>query len=390
MTSIDGGDVFRGCSNLSTIEVEDGNTYYHADSNCLIETASNTLIRACGIGSIVIPNSVTSIGNSAFSACTNLSSVTIPNSVTSIGAGAFYECTNLSSVTIPNSVTSIGAGAFYECTNLSSVTIPNSVTSIGSNAFFLCTGLKEVTLLYDKLPECSTYDFYWISSDATLYCKWAVKKECASTDTWSSFTNIVATDVSIAITDAGIATACYDEDLDFTELDAKGVKAYIASGFNPDEGKVLLTRVMQIPAGTGFIVKGAEGTYDIPVSPTKYMYANLFLGTLEYTTLQASDSYTNYVLGNGDDGVGFYLPSADYAIPAYKAYLQIPTSTAAARRSIGISFEDEDDTTTGFISISELKEGADGTSAIYDIYGQRKSGLTKGLNIVDGKKIYIR
>ncbi|GAB6390862.1 MAG: leucine-rich repeat domain-containing protein [Treponematales bacterium] len=89
----------------------------------------------CGnLTSVVIGNSVTSIGERAFN-CTGLTSVTIPNSVTSIGEGAFGGCPKLTSVTIPGSVESIGQFAFQNCTSLTSVTIENGVTSIGDNAF---------------------------------------------------------------------------------------------------------------------------------------------------------------------------------------------------------------------------------------------------------------
>ena len=121
-----------------------------------------------GLTSITIPNSVTSIGESAFSYCTGLTSITlvdglpaigagwfagipvtsiiIPNSVTSIGDGAFTGCTSLASVTVGNSVTSIGSSAFNGCTGLTSITIPNSVTSIGSGAFNGCTGLTSMNI----------------------------------------------------------------------------------------------------------------------------------------------------------------------------------------------------------------------------------------------------
>ena len=134
VTSI-GLGAFVGCSGLTSIVVESGNTYYDSRGNCnaIIETASNTLIAGCK--NTVIPNSVTSIGNLAFSGCSSLTSVTIPNSVTSIGNCAFSNCSGLTSVTIPNSVTSIGNLAFVGCSGLTSVTIPNSVTSIGSGAF---------------------------------------------------------------------------------------------------------------------------------------------------------------------------------------------------------------------------------------------------------------
>ena len=92
------------------------------------------------------PQSVTSIGNSAFSGCSGLTAVEIPNSVTSIGDRAFYGCTSLTSIEIPNFVTSIGNSAFYGCSGLATVEIPNSVTSIGYEAFYGCERLHSVTI----------------------------------------------------------------------------------------------------------------------------------------------------------------------------------------------------------------------------------------------------
>ena len=111
-----------------------------------ITTISDAFAYDTCLTSVTIPNSVTSIGGSAFDGCTGLTSVTIPNSVTSIGDSAFDGCTGLTSVTIGNSVTSIGSDAFSYCTGLTSITIPNSVTSIGSEAFSRCTGLTSVTI----------------------------------------------------------------------------------------------------------------------------------------------------------------------------------------------------------------------------------------------------
>ena len=70
--------------------------------------------------------------------CDNLTSITIPNSVTSIGDSAFWFCRDLTSITIPDSVTSIGSSAFEYCTSLTNITIPDSVTSIGKSAFNSC------------------------------------------------------------------------------------------------------------------------------------------------------------------------------------------------------------------------------------------------------------
>ena len=99
-----------------------------------------------GITSVVIPSSVITIGYDAFWGCSGLMSVTIPNSVTTIGGGAFGECSGLTSVTISESVTTIGSGAFGGCANLTSVDIPSSVTTIESYAFRDCSGLTSVTI----------------------------------------------------------------------------------------------------------------------------------------------------------------------------------------------------------------------------------------------------
>ena len=95
---------------------------------------------------VVIPSSVTSIGNWAFSGCSSLTSVTIPSSVTSIGYSAFSDCSSLTSITIPSSVTSIGDWTFYGCNSLTSITIPSSVTSIGEYAFDGCFSLTSITI----------------------------------------------------------------------------------------------------------------------------------------------------------------------------------------------------------------------------------------------------
>ena len=165
VTSV-GNCAFFYCTNLTSVTIPDSVT----------SIGSSAFSNCTGLASVTIPDSVTSIGEEAFYNCTGLTSVNIsdiaawcnisfsdstsnpltythnlylnnelvtdlviPDSVTSIGGSAFSGCTGLTSVTIPDSVTSIGKSTFYGCTGLTSVTIPDSVTSIGDYAFNRCS-----------------------------------------------------------------------------------------------------------------------------------------------------------------------------------------------------------------------------------------------------------
>ena len=109
--------------------------------------------------SVVIPDGVTRIGNSAFAYCDKLASVVIPNSVTSIGNDAFWGCGALLSVTIPSSVKIIGNDAFSECSSLTSVVIPDSVTTLGEYVFYRCSSLKSVIVGngVSRIEECAFF-----------------------------------------------------------------------------------------------------------------------------------------------------------------------------------------------------------------------------------------
>ena len=187
-----GIEVFRGCDKLENITVASGNSKYHSENNCVIETATNTLI--LGWKNSIIPDYVTSIGRLAFWYCTSLVNIEIPNSVTSIGSSAFSNCTSLTNIEIPNSVIEIGAGAFSGCSGLESIIvasgnskyhsennclietatntlilgcknsiIPNYITSIGTSAFSGCSGLTSIEIP-DSVTSISSSAFSGCSS----------------------------------------------------------------------------------------------------------------------------------------------------------------------------------------------------------------------------------
>lgn len=98
------------------------------------------------IKSVVIPDSVTYIGDFAFYGCTGLTNVTLPNTITDIGAGAFWDCSSLKSITLSEELVNIGNYAFMNCTSLESITFPSKVQTIGDGAFFSCKKLTAVTI----------------------------------------------------------------------------------------------------------------------------------------------------------------------------------------------------------------------------------------------------
>ncbi len=94
--------------------------------------------------SVIIEDGVTSIGNCAFSYCTNLTEVTLPDNLVSIGTRAFSGCTYLTEIILPENLLSIGRDAFFSCKNLRSITIPANVIDIGDRVFGYCTHLSEI------------------------------------------------------------------------------------------------------------------------------------------------------------------------------------------------------------------------------------------------------
>lgn len=142
------GSVFGGCEKLSAIYVATGNPNYTSVGGVLFSKDCKTLVAyPAGASSVYhIPENVTDIGDDAFSGNETLRSVTIPFGVVRIGDGAFYYCPSLSNLVIPKSVTSIGASAFGLCASMPEVIIPDSVSSIGTDAFYNCRLLAKVTI----------------------------------------------------------------------------------------------------------------------------------------------------------------------------------------------------------------------------------------------------
>ena len=263
VTSI-GTGAFNACDSLTSIIVESGNTVYDSRDNCnaIIETATNTLIAGCkntvipntvsfigegafsgcssltsieipsgvtsigdyafngsSLTSIEIPSGVTSIGNLAFGGCSSLTSIEIPSGVTSIGEGAFMGCSSLTSIEIPSGVTSIGDYVFSVCSSLTSIEIPSGVTSIGDYAFVDCSSLTSIYCYAETVPETSQDAFSGCPSNMVIYVPAQSANDYNAKSPWKNYTIIALPCVVTASTnpeEAGVITGTGEYELSDT------------------------------------------------------------------------------------------------------------------------------------------------------------------------------
>ncbi len=175
-----GEDAFRFCKYLSSVKIEEGNPIYDSreDCNAIIETESNTLLY--GSCKTVIPNTVTAIGDDAFNRIRLESDrIVIPNSVATIGNRAFMESGRYATLVIPNSIKSIGSMSF---TNL----LPTTVISYMQ---------APIALDNDSWYDYDSYDWDalddWLESSPTLYVPKGTASIYKKTSGWSWFQQII-------------------------------------------------------------------------------------------------------------------------------------------------------------------------------------------------------
>lgn len=192
---------------------------------------------------------------------------------------------------------------------------------------------------------------------------------------FSAYMTTIPTTVSIAISSAKYATFCYPMALDFSGVE--GLTAYkaVVSG-----NIVQFEPVASVPACEGVLLKGAEGTYAIPVAAAAEAFDdNAFIGVTKDTEV---DDTGIFVLMDGDDGVGFYKTTSVFTVGAHTAYLP---ATSSARSFISF---DLDDVTTGVCDVAA--ETLSRSGVVYTLQGQRVAKARRGLYIVDGKKTLVK
>lgn len=202
------------------------------------------------------------------------------------------------------------------------------------------------------------------------------------------------TEETITISTAGMATFSSRFSLDFSEIE--GMKAYVVSEFEPETKTLVMESVDEVPAQTGLLLKGTPGTYTVPVIDEAEYTCNLLVPITRDIILQPTETiddeeYTNFVLTRYNGNVGFYRFDTPQSYSAGKAYLQIETSLVEEANdgssevtAFNMIFDDD---ATGMESLINLNNYQN--NKIYNLSGQRLQKLQKGINIVNGKKMFV-
>ena len=351
VTNIDDSFSF-GSGSLTTINVGYNNENYCSENGILFNKDKTKLILyPCGSNatSYVIPNTVTTIGNSAFHGAANLTSITIPNSVTSIGNNAFEGCLSLGAITLPESLVSIDYAAFSMCP-IESIIIPDSVLSM-DDAFLWCPRLKTIDV-GDSNANYSSENGVLFNKDKTTLFTYPIGKtdvsysipstvKTVNSCAFEGCSSLTAIDIPDSVTGIGdcafrhtsLHTVSISEHVSSMETAFCDINELTSIDVNPSnvryfsENGVLFnkskTYLYQYPAGN------TRTTYTIPDS-VKMMETNAFNGCRYLSEINVGASNLFYssldgVLFNKEKTVLIQYPLGNartsYVIPESVLYL---------------------------------------------------------------------
>lgn len=182
---------------------------------------------------------------------------------------------------------------------------------------------------------------------------------------------------TISVSSAGLATFACNSALDFTGV--TDLEAYIAK---EESGAIMLHQVNKVPAGTGVLLRAKNNAtdFEVPVATTNDdVTGNLFVRGTGAAVASSEGGKYNYVLGKHNGEVGFYK-AGNMVVATDKAYLQ--TTVASAR----IAFDFDDVTALTLVNSEKKTVNSD----VFDLQGRKVANPTKGLYIVNGKKVVVK
>lgn len=186
---------FIDCGNSMTVNIADPEAWCEMkldnEHSSPLSSAGKVLVYDRETKSMVIPNTVSSIGRFTFYQCRSITSLSIPSSVEYIGSSAFEDCKGLTSITLNDGLEYIGGSTFEGCSGLTELTIPSTVERIELNAFKNCSSLTSVVSEIRDPFEIEDNVFEGLPASAVLTVPAGTKSVYQSTPGWDKFQNIV-------------------------------------------------------------------------------------------------------------------------------------------------------------------------------------------------------
>lgn len=230
---------------------------------------------------------------------------------------------------------------------------------------------------YTSLSTSAVSSEVFALASTVRYIKWVFTSKTSGFNV--ALGNIRVNYEKVTVTEAGYATYASANNLDFTGVDGITANTAKANG-----ATVTLTPVNKVPADAGIVLEGTAGTYYIPVTTESVneLTDNELVGVTTDTQVdETTGTKTNYILSNETSGIGFYKASGA-KLSANRAYL---STTAANGVKEFLSFCETD----GIRSIDNGQLTTD-NDVIYNMAGQRIARPTRGLYIVNGRKVLVK
>jgi hypothetical protein len=426
-------EAFMNCSALTSVSL----------GNNLTIIGQRAFENCTGLTSITIPNSVTTIGGGAFRNCSGIASITFPNSLRMISSQAFSNCSGLKSLSLPNGITTLESRAFENCTGLTSIYIPSSVNNIGGsgyingNAFIGCSGLESIIVsdestTFDSRDNCNAI-IETATNTFIVGCKNSFIPENVTTIANYAYSNCELTAIYIPSSVKSIGTYVFDY--------CSGLKSIVVS----DDNTVYDSRDncnAIIETATNTLIFGCQKTIIPNAITTIKSYAffghstltsisipntittigqNAFykcglssitipnsVNTISDFAFYCCDNLSSIVLGEGLKSLGWSsfdspniktitllgtVPPQVHSLGAFRNYyatLCVPTGTKDAYQNADewnkfwniIEFDPS--------GIQNITFGKNANLPVYDLNGRRLTEPQKGINIIGGKKVFVK